>query len=159
MKSCAQSVARWLAALAIAGTLASGCSKKIDNGPSDEEVLRLKSQCKEAGEKARNTWTSQYANESFSGSPEYGYSASLKTCLYADEYTDVDDGRSVARALLQTKSRRDRFVLDVYSNKVLCEYTEHDGVSITTEPDSVMCRTEAEFEARKAKLFASPTTH
>jgi hypothetical protein len=114
----------------------------------------MKAQCAEAGKKARQEWVTQYNQETFSDNPEYGYSATLNTCLYADEYSDVSPGER-APLLRGTKSRRDRFVLDVYSGKVLVEYTEHDGASITTAPDPVMCRTEQEFEARKARLFGS----
>jgi len=114
----------------------------------------MKAQCAAAGKKARQEWVTQYSRETFSDNPEYGYSATLNTCLYADEYSDVNPGER-APLLHDTKSRRDRFVLDVYSGKVLVEYTEHDVASITTAPDPIMCRTEQEFEARKAKLFGS----
>jgi hypothetical protein len=130
-----------------------GCSGDRASLNNDEALLKLKEQCRAAGAKTRAEWTAKYPTETFSDSPEYAYSPRLKTCLYADEYTDVDDG-SPAYAFLQgVKSRRDRFVVDVYTNKVLLEYTEHDGRSITTESDPVMCRSEKEFEQRRASLF------
>jgi hypothetical protein len=129
-----------------------GCAQQTPRQATanSESALRMKAQCAEAGKKARAEWVAQYDHEMFSDSPEYGYSSVLNTCLYADEYVDVNPGTPLLRGI---KSRRDRFVLDVYSGKVLVEYTEHDGASITTESDPVMCKTEAEFDARKAKLF------
>jgi hypothetical protein len=141
----------WTALGSLAVVVVVGCAQQV---PPSEATLRMKAQCLEAGRKARQEWVTQYDQETFSNAPEYGYSAALNTCLYADEYSDINPGER-APLLLGTKSRRDRFVLDVYSGKVLVEYTEHDGKSITTEPDPVMCRTEQEFEARKAKLFGS----
>jgi hypothetical protein len=76
----------------------------------------------------------------------------LNTCLYADEYSD-NGIRSSGAAFIAAKNRRDRFVLDVFANRILAEYTEHDGRTITTKPDAVTCQTEEEFTARKAKLF------
>jgi hypothetical protein len=143
--------------IALAMVLLCGCSRhaaQSEGAVSSESVLRMKAQCAEVGKRARDEWVMKYDHETFSDSPEYGYSAALNTCLYADEYTDVNPGARVP-LLSGTKSRRDRFVLDVYSDKVLAEYTEHDGKPITTNPDPVMCRTEPEFEARKAMLFGS----
>lgn len=133
-----------------------GCAQQAghEGTANAESVLRMKAQCVEAGKKAREEWVTRYEQETFSDSPEYGYSTVLNTCMYADEYTDVNPGER-SPLLHDIKSRRDRFVLDVYSGKVLIEYTEHDGVSVTTDPDPVMCRTEQEFEARKANLFGS----
>ena len=128
-----------------------GCGQQT---PPSEVALRMKAQCAEAGKKMREEWVTRYDQETFSESPEYGYSAALNTCLYADEYSDINPGER-APLLHDVKSRRDRFVLDVYSGKVLVEYTEHDGKSITTGSDPVMCRTEQEFAARKTKLFGS----
>src|SRR5207248_1822769 len=114
-----------------------------------ETQMRMKERCAEAGLRARQDWVARYHGETFSDSPEYGYSGRLNTCLYADEYSDSGGGA----ALVGASSRRDRFVLDVFANKILSEYTEHDGRSITNDVDPVMCRTEAEFMTRKAQLF------
>ena len=71
----------------------------------------MKARCAEAGQKARQEWMAQYDKERFSDAPEYGYSAALNTCLYADEYSDVNPDE--AAPLLQgVKTRRDRFVFD-----------------------------------------------
>src|SRR5260221_6761763 len=143
----------YIAGVFLAYALATGCSHGVQDSRSDDAVLRMKNQCKEAGEKAEAEWVARYTRETFSDSPEYAYSPKLNTCLYADEYTDVNTGRSIELGLLGAKSRRDRFVLDVYTNKVLLEYTEHNGQSITNDSDAVNCRSEAEFVARKAELF------
>lgn len=129
--------------------IAAGCSDGAHRSEDREAQLRMKATCGQAGRKARQQLVAQYPSERFSDSPEFGYNARLNTCLYSDEYTDTGD------ALVNAKSRRDRFVLDVYSNKVLLEYTEHDGHSITTARDPVACRTDAEFNAKKAELFDS----
>ena len=148
---------RWLRGLTgvLILALGGGCSTGGEPSVNREAQLRMKSVCREAGQKARRGWLAQYPRETFSDSPEFGYSASLNTCLYSDEYTDLDNGTSIPHALLGAKVRRDRFVLDVYTNKVLLEYTEHDGRSITTAADPIMCRTEAEFNAKKAELFGA----
>ena|ERR1044071_2531572 len=125
------------------------CGQPDDSARLQETQLRMKQRCAEAGLKARHDWVARYHGETFSDSPEYSYSQRLNTCLYADEYSDIGSGA----ALVGAKSRRDRFVLDVFANKILAEYTEHDGHSITPSSDAVMCRTEDEFIARKAKLF------
>jgi hypothetical protein len=137
--------------------ITAACSTGVERRENREVELRMKATCAEAGRKARQQWVSQYHQERFSDTPEFGYSAKLNTCLYADEYTDIDTGTSIQHALMNTKVRRDRFVLDVYANKVLLESTEHDGRSITVDPDPINCRTEAEFNTRKAELFGLGT--
>src|SRR5437762_2004575 len=78
-----------------------------------EAQLRMKERCAEAGLKARQDWLARYHGETFSETPEYGYSDQLNTCLYADEY---EDAGSIAATVIRAKSRRDRFVLDVFAN-------------------------------------------
>jgi len=124
------------------------CGQRDDSARLRETQLRMKQRCAQAGLLARREWVTRYHGETFSDSPEYGYNEQLNTCLYADEYRDSGVG-----AAFVAKSRRDRFVLDVFANRILAEYTEHDGRSITTKPDAVMCQTEDEFIARKVKLF------
>jgi len=128
------------------------CGQRDDSARLRETELRMKQRCAEAGLLARREWVTRYHGETFSDSPEYVYNEQLNTCLYADEYSDSGVGGAGA-AFVAAKSRRDRFVLDVFANRILAEYTEHDGRSITTKPDAVMCQTEDEFIARKAKLF------
>ena len=118
-----------------------------------EALLRMKAQCKEAGEKAHEKFISLNPSGPLT-EPEYGYSETLNTCLYEDSYVD----RPNAAALKGSKgsTRTDRFVFDVYANRVILEYIAYDGRSITESPDPVMCRTEKEYEARKAALFGAP---
>ena len=136
--------------------LVGGCSRSANDPPREETILQLKGQCRESGATARHDWVAQFHRETFSDTPEYAYSPELKTCLYADEYAD-DDSKVPELALIGVKMRRVRFVLDVYANKELFVYVEHDGHPFRGSPvvgDPEMCRTEQEFEARKTKLFA-----
>jgi hypothetical protein len=134
---------------ALSALLLVGCSASTESAADREAALRMKAQCLTAGQRARADWVARYPNETFMDNPEYGYCPKLSTCLYADEYVDVNQNL----AFINAKSRRDRFVLDVYSGRVLVEYTEWDGVSIQKDADPVQCRTEREFESRKAELF------
>jgi len=140
---------RWLL---IGFVIFGACGQRGDSARLRETKLRMKQRCAQAGLQARREWVTRYHGETFSDNPEYAYSEQLNTCLYADEYSDNGVSGSGA-AFIAAKSRRDRFVLDVFANTILAEYTEHDGRSITTKPDAVMCQTEDEFAARKAKLF------
>src|SRR5439155_7018286 len=85
----------WLAVSALAAMVVGGCaqqSPRAGGTVSSEAALRMKAQCAEAGKKARQEWVTRYDRETFSDAPEYGYSAALNTCLYADEYTDINPG-------------------------------------------------------------------
>ena len=114
-----------------------------------EAVLRMKAQCWRDGAKMRMLWVQQYHGETFSTEPEYGYSEQLHTCLYSDSYSDLG-----AWFLRGVSTREDRFVVDVYANKVILELTLHDGrVLIPAPSDPVMCMSEREFGERKARLF------
>ena len=110
--------------------------------------LKLKSECQEAGEKARGQWVAKYDQEHFSQTPEYAYNAALNTCLYADSYWDNENplvkmgGGNMVEV---------RFVLDVYTNKTLIEYTAYDGKPIQGSPS------EAKFEAEKRRLMGPPS--
>src|SRR6476661_10441447 len=83
-----------------------GCS--TPKGPDPEAQLRLKQQCREAGEKARAEWIARYPEEHFSDAPEYVYNSQLKTCLYCDTYVDFGP----YPLFPGVKSRADRFILD-----------------------------------------------
>ena len=97
----------------------------------------------------RERWVRQYHGETFSAEPEYGYSEQLQTCLYSDSYSDVG-----ARLLPGVIEREDRFVCDVYTNKMVLELTVHDGnVIVSAADDPVMCKSEQEFTERKSRLF------
>jgi hypothetical protein len=115
---------------------------------SNESLLRMKAQCQQAGAQARTRWVKQYPEETFSNEPEYGYSSQLRTCLYADSYSDS------GVPLFPGVPREDRFVEDVYANKVILELTLHAGVPIPTVGDPTFCKSEQEFVTRKAHLFA-----
>lgn len=142
---------RYLCSLGFVLAILSACEQRERSSQPQEAQLRMKERCAQAGLKARQGWLAKYQGETFSDTPEYGYSERLNTCLYADEYSDSGPGSGAS--LVGASSRQDRFVLDVFANKILAEYTEHDGRSITTESDAVMCRTEKEFDTRKAELF------
>jgi hypothetical protein len=129
------------------GVLLMACEKR-SSAEVREARLRMKERCAQAGIKVQQEWHNRYQGETFSDQPEYGYNERLNTCLYADEYWDS------GTPMVGGASRHDRFVLDVFANRILAEYTEHDGRSITAAADPVMCRTEEEFAARKAQLFA-----
>jgi hypothetical protein len=109
----------------------SGCGETaskqsdLDSSPkleSDPQMLTMKSKCREDGDKVRAEWARTYFSEQFSKEPEYAYSPSLKTCIWVGEYW----GKS---ALLPGEMHV-RFLLDVYSNKTLIEYTANDGKPI-----------------------------
>jgi len=119
--------------------------------PDAEAVLRIKTQCRAEGAKMRERWVRQYHGETFSAEPEYGYSEQLQTCLYSDSYSDVGAG-----LLPGVIAREDRFVVDVYADKVVLELTLHDGnVVVPATHDSIMCESEPEFVERKFRLFGS----
>src|ERR1051326_2728756 len=101
------------------------CGQRGGSARLRETKLRMKQRCAQAGLQARREWVTRYDSETFSDSPEYGYSEQLNTCLYADEYSD-NGIRSSSAAFIAAKNRRDRFVLDVFANRILAEYTEHD---------------------------------
>ncbi len=132
-----------LIAIAAACVLSVSCDKTSGSAPGRErEELALKAACAEAGKKARKEWLEQYHGEHFSDSPEYAYSASLKTCLYADSYDDTG-----GNPLYPTTVREVAFVLDVYSNKILVEYTAYDGKPLPGSPSR------DEFDKKKAALM------
>ena len=110
-------------------------------------LLKMKSECAEAGAKARAEWAAQYNREHFSETPEYAYNASLNTCLYADSYWD--DVNPIVKLGGGNRSEV-RFVLDVYTNKTLIEYTAYDGKPIEGSPS------EAKFEGEKRRLMGGP---
>jgi hypothetical protein len=107
----------------------------------------MKSQCAEAGAKARAEWIEKYYGEHFSEAPEYAYNASLNTCLYADSYWDTTN---LVVKIGGGNKIEVRFVLDVYTNKTLIEYTAYDGKAIKGSP------TEAHYEAEKRRLMGGP---
>jgi hypothetical protein len=110
-------------------------------------LLKLKGECLEAGKKARTEWVAKYDHEHFSEMPEYAYNPSLNTCLYADSYWDNENPlvKSGGGNMVEV-----RFVLDVYTNKTLIEYTAYDGKPIKGSPS------EAKFEAEKRRLMGGP---
>jgi hypothetical protein len=105
---------RRISLLAFALGIVMACGQPDSAARLREAQLRMKQRCAEAGLKARHDWLARYHGETFSDSPEYGYSERLNTCLYADEYSDRGGGA----ALVGASSRRDRFVLDVFANKI-----------------------------------------
>lgn len=130
----------------VIATVVAGASCQKKEAASSESLLRKKAQCQQAGLQARARWVKQYPGETFSNEPEYGYSSHLSTCLYADSYSDSGG------PLFPSVQREDRFVEDVYANKVILELTLHSGVPIAGGP--AFCKSEQEFVARKDQLFA-----
>jgi hypothetical protein len=140
-------VSKAKALLFIGGALAllvSGCAPR--GSENNAALLKLKGQCQEAGAKARSEWVAKYHGETFSDEPEYAYNATLNTCLYADSYTDNET--NLFAKLAGATHVEVRFVLDVYSNKTLIEYTAYDGKAISGSPS------EATFEAEKRRLMS-----
>ncbi len=128
--------------------LVTGASCQLREGEPSESLLRMKAQCQQAGALARARWVKQYPEETFSNEPEYGYSSQSHTCLYSDSYSDS------GVPLFPGVPREDRFVEDVYANKVILELTLHAGVPVPAGGDPTFCKSEQEFVARRAKLFA-----
>jgi hypothetical protein len=109
--------------------------------------LKLKNQCLEVGKKARDEWVAKYREAFlFSDYPEYAYSESLNTCLYADSYSTPNDSRLNGPGY----NREVRFILDVFTNKTLIEYTAIDGKAVKGSPS------QATFEATKRCLMGGP---
>ena len=125
-----------------------GTSCQLREAEPSESLLRMKAQCQQAGLQARQRWVKRYPEETFSNAPEYGYNSQLHTCLYSDSYSDS------GVPLFPGVPREDRFVEDVYANKVILELTLHAGVPIPTGDDPAFCKSEQEFVTRKAELFA-----
>ena len=123
---------------------ATGCSGS-DNALRAAQ-LSMKQQCFQAGVAARARWIQDYPSEKFSGYPQYAYNERLNTCLYADSYTDAGPPGYMPGFPLVT-SREVRFVADAYTNRVLVEYTDHDGAA--TDGSISL----AEFEAKKRTLM------
>ena len=125
-----------------------GVSCQLRQAESSESLLRMKAQCQQAGLQARQRWVKRYPNENFSNTPEYGYNSQLHSCLYSDSYSDS------GVPLFPGVPREDRFVEDVYASKVILELTLHAGVPIPAADDPALCKSEREYVARKAELFA-----
>jgi len=133
----------------LAALFASGTACLQQTREPNEALLRMKAQCRQAGAESRARWVKEYPGETFSNEPEYAYSERLHTCLYADSYSDSGG------PLFPGVPREDRFVEDVFANRVILELTLHAGVPIPAGDTSVNCKSEKEFVARKAKLFTA----
>ena len=123
-----------------------GCGTGPSNGLSDQELLSLKSKCRQDGERVRQEWQRTYFQDVFSDEPQYVYNRQLKTCLWLGEYTGPSLDSDDATSNLISVQTHVKFILDVYTNKTLIEYTEHNGKPIGEV-------TEAAFVQRKAELF------
>ena len=124
-----------------------GC-QKATNQTDDLQLLSLKSKCREDGEKVRSEWKKTYWQDVFSDDAEYAYNPSLKTCLWFGEYHGPSMDKEPATGKLIAVQANVKFILDVYTNKTLIEYTEHNGQQIGDV-------SEAHFNQRKAELFKS----
>jgi hypothetical protein len=95
---------------------------------SFEWILSLNWLCQKWGQ------VQTYFGYTFTNEPQYSYNPSLKTCLWADEYWSPTD--------------HVQFILDVYTNKTLIEYTEQ-GIKQIGDVSYT------DFARRKAELFGS----
>ena len=141
-----------LRCLVISGVLTiAGCDNVTLSKEDNAQLLALKSKCREDGEKVRAEWKRTYFQDTFSDEPEYGYSPALKTCLWIGEYrgpsVDVQPAGGGKDKLIPVQTHV-QFILDVYTNKTLIEYTEHNGKQIGDV-------SEADFKRRKAELLNS----
>lgn len=109
-----------------------------------ETILALKSKCMKDGAMKHDEWVKNYFRETFLGDPEYAYNSKLNTCLYSQEYI----GESALAPLGGLGEIDDYFVLDVYSNQVILEYTENNGKVISNI-------SKVEYDQQKAELFSS----
>jgi hypothetical protein len=106
-----------------------------------DSTLVLKSKCREDGRKVRAEWISRYRGNTFFDSDEYAYNPNLKTCLWFGEYT-----RPIGALGGQIYAK---FIVDVYANKKLIEFTEQTGKQMGTV-------SEANFDKKKAELMGRP---
>ena len=125
-----------------------GCGKVTLSQNDDLHPLALKSKCREDGEKIRSEWKRTYFQDVFSDEPQYVYNRSLQTCFWLGEYTGPSIDRGSAGKLVPVQTHV-QFILDVYTNKTLIEYTEHNGEQIGDV-------SKADFQRRKSQLFDSP---
>src|SRR5262245_48501606 len=134
-----------------------------------EFLLSMKAKCREAGERASAQWRSLHSREAaekqieqgfitlkgglplaFFSPPEYAYSEDLNTCLYADGGMSVG---TTGRDGYTKNVNRHRYVVDVYRNKTILQLLLLNGEVYEDANDPSLCKSEAEFEARKARLF------
>ncbi len=101
--------------------------------------LELKEKCRQAGEKIYQQHLKDFSNQLGSSvfNPEYGYSKTLNTCLYAGGAISSPSGEAVIQ----------RWVIDSYTNREILSFsklaeTRLGNVSSTEE-----------FDARKTQLF------
>jgi hypothetical protein len=137
--------------LVLAVLFVSGTACRQQTGEPSEALLRMKAQCRQAGAESRARWVKKYPGETFSNEPEYAYSERFHTCLYADSYSDSGG------PFFPGVPREDRFVEDIFANRVILELTLHSGAPIPAAAGdtSVNCKSEKEFVARKAELFTA----
>ena len=96
-------------------------------------------------------WKKTYYQDTFSDEPEYTYNRELKTCLWLGEYRgpSIDTEEVGGKSRLMPVQTHVQFILDVFTNKPLIEYTEHNGKQIGDV-------SEADFKKRKTELFGDP---
>lgn len=125
-----------------------GCQSAPSPEHADLQLMSLKSKCREDGDKVRSAWKATYYQDTFSDEPEYAYSPSLKTCLWLGEYSGPSVDKDPRTGKLIPVRAHVKFILDVYTNKSLIEYTEHNGQQIGDI-------SEADFMRQKARWFNS----
>src|SRR6266436_10100688 len=103
-----------------------GCERASVKQTTDLDLVSLKSKCREDGVKVRSEWKKTFYQDIFSDEPEYAYNPSLKTCLWLGEYRGPSMDKEPTTGKLIPVQTHVHFILDVYTNKTLIEYTEHN---------------------------------
>lgn len=83
--------------------------------------LMLKSKCQEDGKKISDERIKMHPLDTFSPNPKYTYNEKMTTCLYAHSH--------MAPPLLGvgTSYRYNAFIVDIYTNQPIIEYSAPDG--------------------------------
>jgi hypothetical protein len=135
--------------IVLAVVFVSGTACQQQTREPSETLLRMKAQCRQAGAESRARWVKRYPGETFSNEPEYAYSERLHTCLYADSYSD-------SGVWLPGVPREDRFVEDVFANRVILELTLHSGAPIpATASDTCQLQIRKRVRCAEGRAFHS----
>ena len=105
-------------AAAIGGYMFLKYQKEKGISPS---LLMLKSKCREDGKRFSEDMIKTYYGDHYIGTPQYVYNAKLDTCLYAHSY----GGEPIIG--VGKIYRHNAFIIDIYTNHPIIEYTETDG--------------------------------
>jgi len=120
-----------------------GCTVTPEPKPSELEILALKSKCREDGMKVSKEWEQRYFGNTFPSDQLYSYNQAFHTCLWLVEYVHI--GR-LGADLKPVDDSHKLLILDIYSNRILSEFTRHNGVVVGDV-------SEADFNRLKGQLF------